>query len=694
MRAIGGWPHGSTFCPVKKGRITVYSGLILLWVKLANCAARNSDFMGNTVKKITVIGSCLSFSIVNRLMRGLSSSVELATYSHLRTDFLVKILRGEGKECNVGVPDDSLEELFCLLKDHSKHPAMLKRRLKFQARSKLQSISEDIKNSQVLLVDNNYDLGRVLARVRFHEQDLLLSNINTATDLVSKSSELDSDQIFSSLIELLELIFEIAPRISVFYFNYPTTGFGLKSNLKVLRRVANANLLNELVRTSLNIDSLSGGLTYCGNLNVPKGLCSSKGALYFEDEFYETLADLIRYKLKGSINERFFDDFNTMKMQVDRLRVTDRPVRSSPYVDLPDRQYWKPAVADPYPLSIKDLYVKRFSISRNDGVATCGSCFAQHIGKRLHRSGYNYMDVEPVSVGMPSDEAKTLGYGIYSARYGNVYTSRQLLQLYKRAFSEIEFDEVWTNKEGKFVDPFRPNLCGEGFASAEDVLKEQRDHLANVRRMFESLNVFVFTMGLTETWANRKTGAAYPICPGVTAGTFDPHEHEFLNLDYATILDEMESFLVALRTVNPTAKVLLTVSPVPLTATAEDRHVLLSTMASKSILRAVADQLYRLHEYVDYFPSYDIIMSPPFKGMFFKSNLRSIHEEGVDFVMSHFFSQHKLTDDDKIQQVVGQSVTGIGSDQSLAQEPSGDDVDDEAFCDEAFLELERKTRTQ
>lgn len=100
-----------------------------------------------------------------------------------------------------------------------------------------------------------------------------------------------------------------------------------------------------------------------------------------------------------------------------------------------------------------------------------------------------------------------------------------------------------------------------------------------------------------------KTGAVYPICPGVTAGTFDPDQYEFVNLDYATILEEMETVLTHLREVNPTAKVLLTVSPVPLTATAEERYVLLSTMASKSSLRAVADQLYRRHAHVDYFLS-------------------------------------------------------------------------------------------
>ena len=113
---------------------------------------------------------------------------------------------------------------------------------------------------------------------------------------------------------------------------------------------------------------------------------------------------------------------------------------------------------------------------------------------------------------------------------------------------------------------------------------------------------------------------------------------------------------------------LLTVSPVPLTATAENRHVLVSTIHSKSILRAVAGELASRFDFIDYFPSYEIVISPPFRGMFFQNNMRSVHEQGVDFVMSHFFAQHKP---------------------EQTETAKSRDIDNEDFCDEVFLELER-----
>ena len=75
----------------------------------------------------------------------------------------------------------------------------------------------------------------------------------------------------------------------------------------------------------------------------------------------------------------------------------------------------------------------------------------------------------------------------------------------------------------------------------------------------------------------------------------------------------------------------------PLVATKSGNHVLVATMESKSILRAVAGQLTTNRTYVDYFPSYELINSPVFRGVFFEPNQRTVNRHGVDFVMNVFF---------------------------------------------------------
>jgi hypothetical protein len=81
----------------------------------------------------------------------------------------------------------------------------------------------------------------------------------------------------------------------------------------------------------------------------------------------------------------------------------------------------------------------------------------------------------------------------------------------------------------------------------------------------------------------------------------------------------------------------LTVSPVPLTATATGRHALVATTHSKSVLRAAAGQLADERDDVDYFPSYEIISGFPYRAAFYEPNLRTVTPDGVAFVMRHFF---------------------------------------------------------
>ncbi|MFM9937658.1 MAG: GSCFA domain-containing protein, partial [Novosphingobium sp.] len=97
-------------------------------------------------------------------------------------------------------------------------------------------------------------------------------------------------------------------------------------------------------------------------------------------------------------------------------------------------------------------------------------------------------------------------------------------------------------------------------------------------------------------------------------------------------------FWAILKAVNPGARMLLTVSPVPLIATATDQHVLPATIYSKSVLRAVAGDLAADHAEIHYFPSYELIIGHPSRGMFFDPDLREVNDFGVNLVMNQFFT--------------------------------------------------------
>ncbi|GJD51608.1 hypothetical protein OPKNFCMD_4363 [Methylobacterium crusticola] len=308
-----------------------------------------------------------------------------------------------------------------------------------------------------------------------------------------------------------------------------------------------------------------------------------------------------------------------------------------PYAEAPSYTKWRHAVAAPAMAEVDPAVGFPFRLTRQDRVATAGSCFAQHIGRSLKAQGFAYLVTETAHPFI-ANVAGPCAYEQFSARYGNVYTARQMLQLVQRALGLFEpADRAWTGPGEAVYDPYRPTVQPGGFISVAELEADRARHLACVRRLLEELDYLVFTLGLTEAWISAEDGAAYPLCPGVAAGRFDPDRHLFVNSGVDAIVADVEAFLALIRSVNPRARLILTVSPVALAATAEDRHVLASNTYSKAVLRVAAETLARRHpEEVAYFPSYEIISGIHNRGSYILDDLRSVSEAGVAHVMASF----------------------------------------------------------
>jgi hypothetical protein len=318
-----------------------------------------------------------------------------------------------------------------------------------------------------------------------------------------------------------------------------------------------------------------------------------------------------------------------------------------------------------------------FRVGRTERVVTAGSCFAQHIARYLTEQGFNHYIAERPHTVLKEEVAREHNYGMFSARYGNIYTARQLRQLLQRAHGRfVPKEEYWLKGE-RYLDPFRPQINPGGFHSLEELRRDRKQHLERVLHAFKAARVFVFTLGLTEAWVDREDGAVFPICPGVEGGTFSPDRYAFVNFSLAEVLLDMKLAIQALRRLNPKLKIILTVSPVPLAATAEDRHVLVSTTLSKSVLRVAADTLSREIANVAYFPSYEIITGNHAQGRYFDRDLRSVTEEGVRHVMRLFF-QHAAEEGEA-------PVPAKAPSARLREEDAAREVA-EVLCDEALLD--------
>lgn len=311
----------------------------------------------------------------------------------------------------------------------------------------------------------------------------------------------------------------------------------------------------------------------------------------------------------------------------------------NPYSALPAGRFWRKAMVNLPPFAIDPKPKSPFRITREDRVATAGSCFAQRVAQALRESGYRYYVIDEPAAGTPREVSAARQFGTFSARYGNLYYARQFVQLFDRVHGTfVPGLKVWARDDGRLVDPFRPTVEPEGFSTEAEVEAAREAHFADVRELFRTLDVFVLTLGLTEGFRHRADGAALPLAPGVAGGSYDPDAYDYVNASVAEVTADLRAFLERLWSVNPTARVIFTVSPVPMIATYEDRHILVSNSYTKSVLRVAAGEAVAgaNDPRAVYFPAYDLVTNNITAPRYYAEDQRSINDAGVRHVMRVF----------------------------------------------------------
>jgi hypothetical protein len=312
-----------------------------------------------------------------------------------------------------------------------------------------------------------------------------------------------------------------------------------------------------------------------------------------------------------------------------------------PYRAQPATAFWARAVSTNWDAAA--LVGPPVILRQTDRVASAGSCFAANLVPYLKKNNIDYVEEEPRHPAFLDLPYENFSYDKFSAAYGNIYTIRQFRQLLDRVTGDFRPAEDRWEVAGRIIDPFRPGLRYTAKSHAEfDVLTAQ--HLRCVRSVFEKANVVIFTLGLTEAWRSRTDGAVFPACPGTVAGSFDADRHEFHNFTVSEIVADLAYVRSKLKDFRSDAQLILTVSPVPLVATATHHHVLAASIHSKSALRAACGEFQQLYPDVIYFPAYEIVTGPQAPNDFFEADKRNVSQKGIQEVMHAFLSHCALSE--------------------------------------------------
>lgn len=351
----------------------------------------------------------------------------------------------------------------------------------------------------------------------------------------------------------------------------------------------------------------------------------------------------------------------------------------NPYSRLSPRAFWANQVGKPF---YEEIWRPRIAIDpQRSAFASAGSCFSNHIGASLLAAGVAWHSHRP-----PEPDDKRFA----SFNLGNIYSVAQL-RFWLAAALEPDNASLLSGGVGAMdagashCDLLRVGTRPDRFASVDEVIQDRQRALRQMAEILGKVDVFIFTLGLAEGW-EMSDGAPCPICPAVRVEDLDPAAYRFVRYGYEEILSGLRDCLKLLRRLNPALQLLLTVSPVPLTATATDEHVLTATTEAKSVLRAAAAALVAESDGVDYFPSYEIVSTHLLPRDNFKRNRRDVSEDAVDFVMQHFFRGLGLF---KGLSLRGGAAPTVAAPATLT---GTDPVDIDEICDEAGYDNYRRNR--
>ena len=254
-------------------------------------------------------------------------------------------------------------------------------------------------------------------------------------------------------------------------------------------------------------------------------------------------------------------------------------------------------------------------ITKDHMITSFGSCFAIHITRHLANLGFSV----PIRNPKISDSyVVTFGEGLV-----NTFAIRQQMEW---GFGEKKFeDQLWFGKNKEVV-------------GVDENVRKQTEEL------FHGTDVFIFTLGLSEIWYNKQNGEA--LWGSVPSDIYDEETYGFR----VSTVEENRENLIAIREVirkyRPDAKVIVTLSPVPLMATFRPVSCLTASSVSKAVLRVAIDEFIRSQpegqQDTFYYPSYEGILNcfdDPFK-----DDNRHPKDENIARILGKFTEHYCITE--------------------------------------------------
>jgi len=272
----------------------------------------------------------------------------------------------------------------------------------------------------------------------------------------------------------------------------------------------------------------------------------------------------------------------------------------------------------------------KFRIAEDEAVFCIGSCFARNIEEHLIPHG---IDVLSRKVVCPRDEWPNRVNG-----FVNKFTVHSIRNELEWSIEPPPLDESYFehHRDGWLDLQLSPFVAPVPLPRAI----ERRAYLTGeyFSRLREA-SLVILTLGLNEVWFDHLTHRHLNAAPSFASVRREPRRYELRITDVADNLAELEEVRRLILHHNHRSRIIVSVSPVPMSETFSGGDIIVANMNSKSTLRVAAEMFAEAHDDIDYFPSFDMIsMSPRAKA--YEADCRHVSDAIVGQVIRTFLKAH------------------------------------------------------
>lgn len=276
-----------------------------------------------------------------------------------------------------------------------------------------------------------------------------------------------------------------------------------------------------------------------------------------------------------------------------------------------------------------------FQIGYASRILMLGSCFTENIGEKLTYFKFD-ADVNPCGIVYnPSSAARVLEILLE----GKPFTEDELMQ----------YDGKWLSllHHGCFSSSHRDTcLC------------QINERLTRAAERLKNTDLLVITFGTAWVFRYKRDGRIVSNCHKIPASEF-----ERFRLEPGEIVTEYTALIHRLREVNPSLRVIFTVSPIR--HWKDGAH---GNQLSKSVLLLAIDSLVHRLEKVHYFPAYELVMDELRDYRFYAEDLLHASPVTVEYIWERFRDTYMgkdtfelMTRIDKVNKTLLHRPTDAGS---------------------------------